>query len=129
MVLDFVYPAPHCGEEDTRPDVVAKVHYTYYGQLIIVVTVTVAVVITFFTDPVENSQVHKTYKSSMPFSHLFSESSLVTLCWSFLCTVARSHVVDEVQHSGSKRGQLQHGRRAGPRGSLEQPSDTGSENW
>ena len=57
MVLDFVYPAPQCGEADTRPAIVANMHYTYYGQLIIVITIIVMVTISFFTKPIDDKEV------------------------------------------------------------------------
>ena len=53
LVLDFVYPEPLCGEEDTRPSVVADVHYTYMGQLIFVVTSLVIVLVSLMTKPDE----------------------------------------------------------------------------
>ena len=57
MVLDFVYPAPQCGEDDTRPAIVANVHYTYYGQLIIIITILVMVITSLLTEPVEDEEV------------------------------------------------------------------------
>ena len=57
MVLDFVYPAPQCGEDDTRPAIVANVHYTYYGQIIIIITVLVMVITSLLTEPVEEEEV------------------------------------------------------------------------
>lgn len=57
MVLDFVYPAPQCGDEDTRPAIVANMHYTYYGQLIIIITILVMVVVSLVTDPVKDDEV------------------------------------------------------------------------
>ena len=57
MVFDFVYPAPQCGEDDTRPDIVANVHYTYHGQLIIIITILVMVITSLLTEPVEDEEV------------------------------------------------------------------------
>ena len=52
-----MYPAPRCGEDDTRPVIVANVHYTYYGQLIIIITVIVMVIGSLLTKPVEDEEV------------------------------------------------------------------------
>ncbi|PVD34627.1 hypothetical protein C0Q70_05903, partial [Pomacea canaliculata] len=45
LVLDFLYPAPGCGEEDTRPAIVARVHFTYFSVIVLAVTATVAMAI------------------------------------------------------------------------------------
>ena len=58
MVLDFVYPSPQCGDEDTRPAMVANMHYTYYGQLVIIITLLVMVLISLLTDPVKEEEVY-----------------------------------------------------------------------
>ena len=58
MVLDFVYPAPLCGEVDTRPLVVSQVHYTYFSQMNLVLTALVMVAVSFMTKPGKESQVH-----------------------------------------------------------------------
>ncbi|XP_059148470.1 sodium/myo-inositol cotransporter 2-like [Physella acuta] len=52
MVIDFMYPAPGCGEEDTRPVILSAVHYTYFGSLSLVVT-TLAIIIFSFTAPAQ----------------------------------------------------------------------------
>lgn len=35
MILDFIYPSPNCGEVDTRPGVVANIHFTYFSVLVL----------------------------------------------------------------------------------------------
>ena len=65
MILDFVYPAAQCGDVDTRPAAV-KLHYTYMGQLIILITTVVMIVITYLTKPISEEKVRK-------FSHFYQE--------------------------------------------------------
>lgn len=60
MVLDFAFPAPHCGEPDTRPAIVANLHYTYFSQLLIIFTAIVIVVISLLTKPQGDAQVGRT---------------------------------------------------------------------
>ncbi|XP_050418899.1 sodium/mannose cotransporter SLC5A10 [Patella vulgata] len=38
MAVDFSYPAPECGEEESRPSVLLYVHYTYFGSMILIIT-------------------------------------------------------------------------------------------
>lgn len=51
MVLDFVYPAPDCGEVETRPPIVYHVHYTYFCQMNLVITSLSIVIISLLTKP------------------------------------------------------------------------------
>ncbi|XP_060071208.1 sodium/glucose cotransporter 4-like [Ylistrum balloti] len=48
LVLDFIYPQPGCGEEDTRP-VVLTVNYLYFGVIILFITTVGIVIISIFT--------------------------------------------------------------------------------
>ncbi|XP_064617111.1 sodium/myo-inositol cotransporter 2-like [Liolophura sinensis] len=50
MTLDFVYPEPGCGEPETRPQIVSKVHFSYFGPLLIVLTSLVIVTISLLTE-------------------------------------------------------------------------------
>ena len=45
-----MYPAPLCGEEDSRPIVLASVHYTYFGALSMIICSVVIVVVSLFTE-------------------------------------------------------------------------------
>ncbi|KAJ7389861.1 Sodium/myo-inositol cotransporter [Desmophyllum pertusum] len=57
MILDFTYLAPRCGEEDTRPSIVAKVHYMYFALILFWITFITIVVISLFTEPMEEANV------------------------------------------------------------------------
>ncbi|XP_037089850.1 sodium/glucose cotransporter 5-like [Pollicipes pollicipes] len=63
MVLDFVYmfDAPKCWEtEDTRPAVVAKMHYMYFAMLLFWLTGVVAAAVSLLTEPPEHWRVIRT---------------------------------------------------------------------
>ncbi|OWF42602.1 sodium/glucose cotransporter 5-like [Mizuhopecten yessoensis] len=45
LVLEFVYPAPPCGEPETRPAILYKVHFLYFGTFLVLLTpLTVAII-------------------------------------------------------------------------------------
>ena len=56
MILDFVYPAPLCGEIDSRPGVV-KFHYLYFASFLFAFTAVFAVVVSYLTPPIEPKHV------------------------------------------------------------------------
>ncbi|XP_065933237.1 sodium/mannose cotransporter SLC5A10 [Magallana gigas] len=49
MVLDFIYPSPKCGEQDTRPRVVANIHFTYFSVLVLGLSWAVCLFVSLFT--------------------------------------------------------------------------------
>lgn len=49
LVLEMVFTAPLCGEEETRPPFLYKLHYLYFAQIELVFTVIVVIVISLFT--------------------------------------------------------------------------------
>lgn len=49
MVLDFIYPSPKCGEPDTRPGVVANIHFTYFSVLVLGLSWVVCLFVSLFT--------------------------------------------------------------------------------
>lgn len=57
MVLDFMYPTPGCGQPDNRPAVVAKVHFTYFAAMLLVLTALVVVFISLLEKPNKNKEV------------------------------------------------------------------------
>ena len=59
LVLELVYPAPLCGEEDVRPAILAKVHYTYFGALSMIICSVVIVFVSLVTKPNPDVDVSK----------------------------------------------------------------------
>ncbi|XP_060071206.1 sodium/glucose cotransporter 4-like [Ylistrum balloti] len=48
LVLEFVYPQPNCGEEDTRPAFLT-INYLYFGVIILVITAVATILISLVT--------------------------------------------------------------------------------
>uniref|UniRef100_A0AAQ5ZIB2 Sodium/myo-inositol cotransporter 2 n=1 Tax=Amphiprion ocellaris TaxID=80972 RepID=A0AAQ5ZIB2_AMPOC len=57
MLLDFIYPAPLCFEEDDRPDVLKYVHYLYFSTMLSFITLVVVVVVSLATEEPKPEQV------------------------------------------------------------------------
>ncbi|KAL5969281.1 Sodium/myo-inositol cotransporter [Taenia solium] len=57
MILSFVYSDPVCGEEDTRPWIVAKVHYMYFAMFSFFSTAILMCVVSLFSPPPSEEQV------------------------------------------------------------------------
>ena len=57
MTLDFLYPAPACGEPDTRPLVLSKVHYMYFALILFVTTGLVCILVSLCTEPLDDEKV------------------------------------------------------------------------
>lgn len=55
MLIEVIFPAPHCGEVDSRPvgivNFLSSFHFTYYSMLIFGVELTAMVVISILTKP------------------------------------------------------------------------------
>ncbi|XP_033733162.1 sodium/glucose cotransporter 5-like [Pecten maximus] len=49
LVLEFTYPAPGCGEPETRPPVLYKVHFLYFGTFLVLLTPLAVAAISMFT--------------------------------------------------------------------------------
>jgi uncharacterized membrane protein len=60
MVMDFSYPEPLCMEHDTRPSIVANVHYMYFAAFLFWVTGIVALIISLMTSPDEEYKAIRT---------------------------------------------------------------------
>ena len=75
MILDIVYPAPACGEPETRPPVVYKVHFLYYNCMVAVVSFVLTVVVSLITEPPPPEMVSALNPSSQLgrflFKHIF----------------------------------------------------------
>ncbi|XP_008328125.1 sodium/myo-inositol cotransporter 2 isoform X2 [Cynoglossus semilaevis] len=59
MVLDFVYPAPLCFEEDDRPAVLKNVHYLYFSTMLSFLTLVVVVVVSLLTEEPKPEQISR----------------------------------------------------------------------
>uniref|UniRef100_A0A8C4GQL9 Sodium/myo-inositol cotransporter 2 n=1 Tax=Dicentrarchus labrax TaxID=13489 RepID=A0A8C4GQL9_DICLA len=59
MLLDFIYPAPLCYEEDDRPGVLKYVHYLYFSILLSFITLVVVVVISLATEEPKPEQLSR----------------------------------------------------------------------
>lgn len=81
LVLEFVYPAPPCGEPENRPVILYKVHFLYFGALLSILTPLCIAIISLVTPrrPVEeldgvtwwtrvkyDSTVNDHYEDDMP---------------------------------------------------------------
>ncbi|XP_049735185.1 sodium/glucose cotransporter 4 isoform X1 [Elephas maximus indicus] len=57
MILDFVYPAPACGEVDWRPAVLKDFHYLYFALLLCGLTAIVITTISLCTTPIPEEKL------------------------------------------------------------------------
>ncbi|XP_029473801.1 sodium/glucose cotransporter 4 isoform X2 [Rhinatrema bivittatum] len=57
MVMDFVYRAPYCGEEDTRPSVLKDVHYLYFALILFALTTVVSIVVSLCTPAIPDESL------------------------------------------------------------------------
>ncbi|NWH86798.1 SC5A9 protein, partial [Aegithalos caudatus] len=57
MIMDLVYTAPSCGEEDRRPAVLKDVHYLYFALILSVLTAIVIIIISLFTPPLPEEKL------------------------------------------------------------------------
>ncbi|XP_062295273.1 sodium/myo-inositol cotransporter 2 [Scomber scombrus] len=59
MLLDFIYPAPLCYEEDERPAVLKYVHYLYFSIVLSLITLIVVVVVSLATEEPKPEQISR----------------------------------------------------------------------
>lgn len=59
MLLDFIYPAPLCYEEDDRPEVLKHVHYLYFSMLLSFITLVVVVAVSLATEEPKPEQISR----------------------------------------------------------------------
>ncbi|KAK3087175.1 hypothetical protein FSP39_002642 [Pinctada imbricata] len=60
MAIDLAYPAPDCGEPETRPAILLNVHYTYFGALMILITSSAIIVISLLTKAQPEDEIQGT---------------------------------------------------------------------
>lgn len=63
MLLDFIYPAPLCYEEDDRPGVLKYVHYLYFSTMLSFLTLAIVIVISLATEKPKPEQVKQLFSS------------------------------------------------------------------
>nr|WLN44354.1 AAT14 [Sinonovacula rivularis] len=51
MGLDFGYGSPMCGEEDTRPSIIADVHFLHFACILFVISLIATIIISLLTEP------------------------------------------------------------------------------
>uniref|UniRef100_A0A8C2TFZ5 Solute carrier family 5 member 9 n=1 Tax=Coturnix japonica TaxID=93934 RepID=A0A8C2TFZ5_COTJA len=57
MIMEFIYSAPSCGEEDRRPTVLKDLHYLYFALILCILTAIVIVLISLCTPPIPEEKV------------------------------------------------------------------------
>uniref|UniRef100_T1JG24 Sodium/myo-inositol cotransporter n=1 Tax=Strigamia maritima TaxID=126957 RepID=T1JG24_STRMM len=60
MIMDFVFKEPVCGEEETRPLILIRVHYMYFATILFWQTIILTGVISYFTKPLEDAFIIRT---------------------------------------------------------------------
>ncbi|XP_077984824.1 sodium/glucose cotransporter 4-like [Glandiceps talaboti] len=58
MVLDFVFIAPGCDEEDTRPSILANFHYLHFAIFLFVASFVITVFVSVLTKPQRQDELH-----------------------------------------------------------------------
>ncbi|XP_078000583.1 sodium/glucose cotransporter 4-like [Glandiceps talaboti] len=58
FILIIIYPEPPCGEEDTRPAIIANVHYFYVATILFWLTIILGVIISLLTKPIPKEKLY-----------------------------------------------------------------------
>uniref|UniRef100_A0A667X1R3 Solute carrier family 5 member 9 n=1 Tax=Myripristis murdjan TaxID=586833 RepID=A0A667X1R3_9TELE len=59
MVLEFVYTVPACGQPDTRPAVLADVHYLYFALILLTLTCLIIAAVSLATPPIPKESLYR----------------------------------------------------------------------
>ncbi|XP_074523825.1 sodium/glucose cotransporter 4 [Halichoeres trimaculatus] len=59
MVMEFSYRAPSCGQKDSRPAILADVHYLYFALILLALTCIIIAVISLMTSPIPKENLHR----------------------------------------------------------------------
>ena len=51
LILEIVYPVPHCGEPDNRPVILSKIHSFYFSHIMMLIQVILVLSISMLTQP------------------------------------------------------------------------------
>ncbi|XP_066547990.1 sodium/glucose cotransporter 4 isoform X2 [Amia ocellicauda] len=57
MILEFMYTAPSCGKEDTRPFLLKDVHYLYFALILLAITALVIGIVSLCTPAIHNQHL------------------------------------------------------------------------
>ncbi|NXA92417.1 SC5A9 protein, partial [Melanocharis versteri] len=57
MVMEFIYSAPNCGEEDRRPAMLKDLHYLYFALMLCVFSAIVIILISLCTPPIPEEKL------------------------------------------------------------------------
>uniref|UniRef100_A0A674HBG6 Solute carrier family 5 member 9 n=1 Tax=Taeniopygia guttata TaxID=59729 RepID=A0A674HBG6_TAEGU len=66
MIMEFIYSAPSCGEEDRRPAVLKDVHYLYFALILCVLSAIVIVFISLCTPSIPEEKPHSRLANAPP---------------------------------------------------------------
>lgn len=60
LILELVYKAPSCGQDDNRPNILfLRIHYMYFAVFLSIISLITATVISLITKPPEKFRVRK----------------------------------------------------------------------
>lgn len=65
LATDLSFPEPHCGEIDTRPNVIAHWHYLYFGILSFCIIMTFVITVSLLTTPLPPKNVSIFFNGSV----------------------------------------------------------------
>lgn len=60
LILEIVYPVPHCGEPDNRPVFLSKIHSFYFSQIMMLIQVILVLIISVLTQPRTKEEINGT---------------------------------------------------------------------
>lgn len=78
MLMDFILPQPACGEPDSRPFMLMKVHYLYFAMILMAITVVITVVVSLVTPAIDDKCV--SIDSFIPMELFLSEFGIGNFC-------------------------------------------------
>ncbi|XP_060586945.1 sodium/mannose cotransporter SLC5A10-like [Ruditapes philippinarum] len=58
LVLDFIYPAPGCGEIDNRPVVLSAINFTYFSAMMLVLSALITIILSFCTSQPDYDKIY-----------------------------------------------------------------------
>lgn len=74
FIWQFAYAEPGCGEPDTRPEAISKVHYLHFAIILFIVTIVSAYSISLLTKPIPLK-----YLKRLTYSTIYAEEEAVPI--------------------------------------------------